>query len=106
MKRSAQTIVGFHLPTVPTIQTIKGRGSIFSAAGATQKKSLPLKPLTVWIFAVPFRRRKRGTGINPIPRFRSLHYTAKPSPLLRDCPKFCGGSAPAPPASSKEQERA
>lgn len=41
--------------------------------------------------------------MNPISRRRQLHYTAKPAPLPCSDRSFCGGSAPAPPASSKEQ---
>lgn len=38
-------------------------------------------------------------------RFRTYHCTAKPASLVRrQSAVFCGGSAPAPPASSKEQE--
>lgn len=31
---------------------------------------------------MPLHRRKRGTGKNPAPRFRLLHYMAKPTPLV------------------------
>lgn len=46
------------------IQAVKGTGRIFSAA---LRKSPPLNPLTVWIFAVHGPRRRRGTGLHPVP---------------------------------------
>ena len=38
------------------------------------------------------------------PRFRLRHFTAKPALWIGGNGSFCGGSAPAPPASSKEQK--
>lgn len=51
------------------IQTVKGRVVFFRKE---REKISTLKPLTVWIFAVPLRRRKRGTGFTIPPRFRLL----------------------------------
>ena len=45
--------------SVPPIQTVKGR-VVFFRKGC--EKISTLKPLTVWIFGVALRRRKRGTG--------------------------------------------
>ena len=88
--------------SVPPIQMVKGRVVFFRKR---REKISTLIPLTVWIFAVTFRRRKRRTGYkNPAPvsvcfilRQNRLHYF---SPAGR----FYGGSAPAPPTSPKEQE--
>ena len=93
-----------HFPSVPPIQTAKGR-VVFFRTGC--KKISTLKPLTVWIFAVAISPPKTGNRIkNPAPRFRPLHSNGKtvcttPAAVGR----FCGGSAPAPPASSKEQDK-
>ena len=56
---------------------------------------------------MPFRRRKRGTGFdNPAPRFRPLHFNGKTVCTgAAAAGRFCGGSAPAPPASPKEQDK-
>ncbi len=55
---------------------------------------------------MPFRRRKRVTGFdNPAPRFRQLHSNGKTVCTgAAAAGSFCGGSAPAPPASPKEQD--
>jgi len=68
-----------HFPSVPTIQTIKGRVVFFRKG---REKISTLKPSG--FLPLPFRRQKRRTGFyNPAPRFRPLHFTAKPSALVR-----------------------
>ena len=69
-----------------------------------------LSTLTPWLsgfLPLPFRRRKRGTGFdNPAPRFRPLHFNGKTVCTTAAADgRFCGGSAPAPPASPKEQDK-
>ncbi len=69
-----------------------------------------LSTLTPWLsgfLPLPFRRRKRGTGFdNPAPRFRPLHFNGKTVCTgAAAVGRFCGGSAPAPPASPKEQDK-
>ena len=80
--------------------------SYFSAHSA--KKSPLLNPWPSGFLPLPFRRRKRGTGlVNPAPRFRPLHFSGK---TVCTCTAFtvgfCGASRPAPPASNKEQNAA
>ena len=91
-----------HFPSVPPIQTVKGRVVFF----ASQKIST-LEPLTVWIFAVAISPPKTGNRIlQPCPRFRPLHSNGKTvCTSAAAVSRFCGGSAPAPPASPKEQDK-
>ena len=80
----------------------QGTSSIFRKV---REKISTLKPLTVWIFAVAISPPKTGNRIKKsCPRFRLLHSNGKTvyttsAAIVR----FCGGSAPAPPTSSKEQ---
>ena len=57
----------------------QGASSIFPQKA---QKNLHSKPLTVRTFAVPLRRRQRGTGKPPVPHCRPLHFTAKTATLL------------------------
>ena len=64
--------------SVPPIQTVKGRVVFFRMG---REKISTLKPLTVWILPLPFRRRKRGIGFNnpalaprPLPKNRMGRY--------------------------------
>ena len=68
--------------SVSTIQTVKGRVVFFRKG---REKISTLNPLTVWIFAVAISLPKTGNRIFQIlpRRFRLLHFTAKPSALLR-----------------------
>ena len=71
--------------------------SYFSAHSA--KKSPLLNPWPSGFLSLPFRRRKRGTGlVNPAPRFRPLHFSGQ---TVCTCTAFtvgfCGASRPAPP---------
>lgn len=51
--------------SVPPIQFVNGRVVFFRKG---REKISTLDPLTSWIFAVPLRRRQRGTGFhNPAP---------------------------------------
>ena len=90
------------VPPVPPIQTVKGR-VVFFRTGC--EKISTLKPLTVWIFAVAFRRRKRGTGFqksrSPFPS--APFYGKTSSTTMAVAASFCGAARPAPPASPKEQ---
>ena len=84
-----------------TCPVYQGTGSIFLLTRGA-KKSPPLT-LDRPDFCRAITPPTTGNRINPVPRRRLLHYTAKPAPLpCADC-SFCGGSAPTPPASSKEQ---
>ena len=79
--------------------------SYFSAHSA--KKSPLLNPWPSGFLPLPFRRRKRGTGlVNPAPRFRPLHFSGK---TVCTCAAFtvgfCGASRPALPTSNKEQKQ-
>ena len=91
-----------HFPSVPPIQTVKGRVVFFRAG---HEKISTLIPLTVWIFAVAFRRRKRGTGFqksrSPFPS--APFYGKTGSTTTAVAVSFCGAARPAPPASTKEQ---
>ena len=93
-----------HFPSVPPIQTVKGRVVFFRKE---REKISTLKPLTVWIFAVAISPPKTGNRIKKsCPRFRPLHSNGKTvCTTSAAIGKFCGGSAPAPPTSSKEQNR-
>lgn len=88
--------------SVPTIQTVNGRVVFFRKE---REKISTLKPLTVWIFAVAISPPKTGNRIFPIlPRFRLLHSNGKTvCTTAAATVRFCGGSAPAPPTSPKEQ---
>ena len=81
----------------------QGTGSIFSLMCG--EKISTLEPLTIRTFAVSLRRRQRGTGIKFPPRCRQLHCTAKTALLPCAAVSLCGGSAPAPPTSYKEQKK-
>jgi len=92
------------------MRDVKGQVVFFqdfetAAAGNKDEKISTLKPLTSRIFAVPFRCRQRGTGFHPAPAVvRSILRQNR----LRWCGanhRLCRGSAPAPPASSKEQNK-
>ncbi len=92
----------YALCPVPPIQTVKGRVVFFRKV---REKISTLKPLTVWIFAVAISPPKTGNRIFTIlPRFRLLHSNGKTvcttAAAIR---RLCGGSAPAPPTSPKEQ---
>ena len=80
--------------------------SYFSAHSA--KKSPLLNPWPSGFLPLPFRRRKRGTGlVNPAPRFRPLHFSGKTvCTFAAFTVGFCGASRPAPPTSNKEQNAA
>ena len=88
-------------PVLP-IQTVKGRVVFFRVG---REKISTLIPLTVWIFAVAFRRRKRGTGFqksrSPFPSAPFYGKTGSTTAPVAD--SFCGAARPAPPASPKEQ---
>ena len=88
--------------SVLPIQTVKGRVVFFRKK---RKKISALKPLTVWIFAVAISPPKTGNRIlQPCPRFRPLHSNGKTvCTTAAAVVRFCGGSAPAPPTSPKEQ---
>lgn len=90
--------------SVPPIQTVKGRVVFFRKE---REKISTLKPLTVWIFAVAISPPKTGNRIlQPCPRFRLLHSNGKTVCTgAVAVGRFCGGSAPAPPASPKEQNK-
>ena len=92
----------FH--SVPTIQTVKGRVVFFRKR---REKISTLKPLTVRIFAAAFSPPKTGNRISkPCLRFRPLHFSGKTVCTgAAAVGRFCGGSAPAPPASPKEQNK-
>lgn len=82
--------------SVPTIQTVKGRVVFFRKG---REKISTLNPLTAWIFAAAISPPKTGNRIFPIlpRRFRPLHFTAKPSALLRRLSLgFAGLRAPRP----------
>ena len=87
---------------VPTIQTVKGRVVFFRKG---REKISTLKPLTVWIFAVAISPPKTGNRIlQPCPRVRPLHSNGKTvCTTSAAIGRFCGGSAPTPPTSPKEQ---
>ncbi len=88
--------------SVLPIQTVKGRVVFFRKK---RKKISALKPLTVWIFAVAISPPKTGNRIKKsCPRFRLLHSNGKTvCTTAAAVVRFCGGSAPAPPTSPKEQ---
>ena len=88
--------------SVPTIQTVKGRVVFFRKV---REKISTLKPLTVWIFAVAISPPKTGNRIKKsCPRFRLLHSNGKTVCTTSAAGgRLCGGSAPAPPTSPKEQ---
>ena len=88
--------------SVPTIQTVKGRVVFFRKE---REKISTLKPLTVWIFAVAISPPKTGNRIKKsCPRFRPLHSNGKTVYTTSAAVgRLCGGSAPAPPTSPKEQ---
>ena len=88
--------------SVPTIQTVKGRVVFFRKG---REKISTLKPLTVWIFAARISPPKTGNRIKKsCPRFRLLHSNGKTvCTTAAAVVRFCGGSAPAPPTSPKEQ---
>ena len=88
--------------SVPTIQTVKGRVVFFRKE---REKISTLKPLTVWIFAVAISPPKTGNRIKKsCPHFRLLHYNGKTVCTTSAAGgRLCGGSAPAPPTSPKEQ---
>lgn len=68
------------LPSVPTIQTVKGRVVFFRKV---REKISTLKPLTVWIFAVAISPPKTGNRIKKsCPVSVRFILTAKPSTLL------------------------
>lgn len=71
--------------------------SYFSAHSA--KKSPLLNPWPSGFLPLPFRRRKRGTGlVNPAPRFRPLHFSGKTvCTFAAFTVGFCGASRPATP---------
>jgi len=78
-------------------------GSIFR-----KRKISTLKAIDRFDFCRGISPPKTGNRIkdNPIPRFRQLHYTAKPSALLRRLIVGYGGATrPAPATSFKEQDR-
>lgn len=70
--------------------------SYFSAHSA--KKSPVLNPWPSGFLPLPFRRRKRGTGlVNPAPRFRPLHFSGKTvCTFAAFTVGFCRASRPAP----------
>ena len=84
-----------YISPVPTIRTVKGRVVFFRAQ---HEKISTLNPLTVRILPLPFRRRKRGTGlVNPAPAFVRFILAAKPSALARrSLSAFAGLRAPHP----------
>lgn len=88
--------------SVPTIQTVKGRVVFFRKE---REKISTLKPLTVWIFAVAISPPKTGNRIKKsCPCFRLLHSNGKTVCTTSAAGgRLCGGSAPAPPTSPKEQ---
>lgn len=88
--------------SVPPIQTVKGRVVFFHKV---REKISTLKPLAVWIFAVAISPPKTGNRIKKsCPRFRPLHSNGKTVYTTSAAGgRFCGGSAPAPPTSPKEQ---
>ena len=87
---------------VPTIQTVKGQVVFFRKE---REKISTLKPLTVWIFAVAISPPKTGNRIKKsCPCFRLLHSNGKTVCTTSAAGgSLCGGSAPAPPTSPKEQ---
>ena len=87
---------------VPTIQTVKGQVVFFRKEC---EKISTLKPLTVWIFAVAISPPKTGNRIKKsCPCFRRLHSNGKTVCTTSAAGgRLCGGSAPAPPTSPKEQ---
>ena len=87
---------------VPPIQTVKGRVVFFRMG---REKISILKPLTVWIFAVAISPPKTGNRIKKsCPCFRLLHSNGKTVCTTSAAGgRLCGGSAPAPPTSPKEQ---
>jgi len=90
--------------SVPPIQTVKGRVVFFRTG---REKISTLKPLTVWIFAVAISLPKTGNRIlQPCPPLSSAPFYGKTVCTgAAAAGRFCGGSAPAPPASPKEQNR-
>lgn len=89
--------------SVPPIQPVNGRVVFFRKE---REKISTLEPLTSWIFAVAFRRRKRRTGLKqscpPLPS--TSFYGKTGSTTFLPLVGFYGGSAPAPPTSPKEQD--
>ncbi len=90
-------------PSVPTIQTVNGQVVFFRKG---REKSPLLNPRPSGFLPLPFRRRKRGTGFdNPAPRFRPFYSNGKTvCTTAAAAGRSCGASAPAPPASPKEQD--
>jgi len=82
----------------------RGKRLYFFCRRRNTEKISTLKPLTDRTFAVPLRRRQRGTGLHPVPRRRPLHSTAKPAPLAWFYPKVLRWLRPRAPGLFQRTE--